>query len=208
MTTLAALKALLQSEVPAVNSVPTDAQYTQAVKDAAAEFSRRCGLMRIGELAIVSGTATYSLPADFLKLIWLEALTGVDGVIVSSGGLIPIGSDWKEEYTIANKQVTFYPTPQYTMAREYKYKSVWVLTGAAGSETYATMGDDEAQVVLLKAKAIATEKIYRAQASSGNMKYSLGAVSVDKGEGTNTLEKDMKDFADQFAEECDRYNGA
>ncbi len=207
-TTLAALIAELQSEVPAVNSVPTVAQYTQAIKDAVAEFSRRCGLMKIAELSIISGTAAYNLPADFLKLIMLESPSGADGVIISNTGIIPLSAEWEETHQIINKIITFFPTPGYSMTREYRYKSAWALTGSSGSETYADMGDDEAQIVMIKAKGFAKEKLANALASGGGMKYSLGAVSVDKGSGAETLTSDMYALHGQFVDACERYNGA
>ena len=208
MTTLAALIAELQSEVPALNSVPTTAQYTQAVKDAVVEFSRKCGLTKFAELNIVSNTATYALADDFLKLVTLESLVGVDGIIITNSGIIPVSANWTEEYVIANKQITFKPTPTYTLTRDYKYKAAWILTGASGSETYAAMGDDEAQIVLLKAKSLAKEKLANALASGGGMKYSFGAVSVDKGSGTDVLISEVNKLHGQFIEACDRYNGA
>jgi len=208
MTTLAALIAELQSEVPAVNSVPTTAQYTQAVKDAVLEFSRRCGLVKMADLSIVANTATYSLPDDFLKLISLDSLTGMDGVILSNSGIIPVSADWTEEYTIANKQITFKPTPTYTLTRGYQYKAGWVLTGTNPNETYAMIGDDEKQIVMIKAKGLATEKISNAQASAGGMKYSFGAVSVDKGAGVDSLTKQIFELHGAFVKACETYNGA
>lgn len=208
MTTLAVLLAQLQSEVPAVSSVPTTTQYTQAIKDAVLEFSRRCGIGKWAELSIVNGTAAYSLPADFLSLITLEMITGVDGVIVSNTGLIPVSAKWEEEYSIINKTITFTPTPTYTLTRDYKYKAGWALTGSTGAETYATMGDEEAQIVMLKAKQLAMEKISNATASAGGMKYSLGAVSVDKGSGAESLTTMMYALHGEFVKACERYNGA
>lgn len=207
MTTLAALVALLQSEVPPVDSVPTTAQYNQAVKDAVMEFSHQCGLTKIAALSIVSGTATYSLPADFLKLITLVALSGHDGVIISSSGLIPISADWEEDYTIVNKQITFFPTPTYSLAREFKYKAGWAMTGASGSETYATMGDDEARIVLLKAKSIAVTKQNNATGGSP-LKYSLGAVSVDNSAYVDSNASWADSLENEFLAACNKYNGA
>lgn len=208
MTTLASLLSQLQSEVPAVSSVPTTAQYTQAIKDAAAEFSRRCGLTKFAELSIVSGTAAYSLAADFMKLVMLESLAGADGVIISDAGIIPISSDWEETYQIVNKVITFKPTPTYTLTRDYRYKAAWILTGGSGSETYADMGDDEAQIVMLKAKQLAKEKIANALASSGTQRYSFGAVSVDKGSGIDAITREMYALQGQFVDACEGYNGS
>jgi len=205
--TLAALVAILQSEVPAVSSVPTTAQYTQAIKDAAADFSRRCGLTKFAELNIVSGTASYDLPADFLKLVMLESLAGADGVVLSDAGIIPVSANWEETHQVVNKAITFKPTPTYTLTRDYRYKAAWVLTGSSGSETYADMGDDEAHVVMLKARQIAKEKISNAMASGGAQRYSFGAVSVDKISGVDALIKEMYALQGQFVEACEAYNG-
>jgi len=208
MTTLASLVTILQSEVPAVNSVPTTAQYQQAIKDAALEFSRRCGIGKWAQLLIVSGTATYDLPPDFMSMVVLASLTGVDGVLISSTGIIPLATDFSEAHSIINKQITFTPTPTYSMTRDYKYKAGWALTGESDSETFSTMGDDEARIVLIKARAFAIEKRANALASSGGIKYSLGAVSVDKGGGVDSLSKMAFTLHGQFVEACDRYNGA
>lgn len=206
--TLAELVALLQSEVPAVNSVPSSAQYTQAIKDAVQDFSRLCGVRKFSELSIVSGTATYALADDFLKLIWLEALTGVDGVIVSSGGLIPTAAEWDEVYSIMGGSITFTPTPTYTLNREYSYKAAWTLTGAEGSEAYATLGDAESQIVMLKAKALAKSKQRQALSSGGGMNYSMGVFKVDKSSGVEDLKSDISSLNDEYDAACDAYNGA
>ena len=54
MTTLAVLLAQLQSEVPAVSSVPTTTQYTQAIKDAVLDFSRRCVFSRFHHWPLIN----------------------------------------------------------------------------------------------------------------------------------------------------------
>ena len=205
---LADLVTELQSEVPAVNSVPTSTQYEKAVKDAVLEFSRRCGLVKIAELSIVAGTHTYALASDFQNLITLESVSGANGVLISDAGLIPISADWEETYQIVNGQITFFPTPTYTMTREYRYKMAWVLTGSDPDETYAAMGDAEAQIVLIKAKALALEKRANAVSSSGAMQYSFGAVSVNKGGGVESMSTLMYKLHDEFVQECARYNGA
>jgi hypothetical protein len=208
MTTLAALVADLQSEVPATNGTPTSAQYEKAVKDAVLEFSRLCGLEKIGTLNIVAGTATYDLASDFQKLILLASVEGIGGVIHSVGGLIPVSAGWREEYQIVNRRITIFPTPTYTMTREYHYKMMWVLTGSGADAAYAEMGDNEAQIVLIKAKALALEKKANAQAASGGLKYSFGAVSVDKSAGVENASQTQEALNKKFEDACDAYNGA
>lgn len=192
----------LQEDVPAVDGVPTDAQYERAIKDAVAEFSRLCGLKKTTTLSIVSGTAVYSLATDFLKMITIDALVGIEGVIVSSK-LIPVSKDFEEEYTIVNKTITFYPTPAYTMTRYYSYKAAWVLDE---SDEYP-LTDDEVEIVMLKAKAIAFEKINNASASAG-FKYSIGNMSVDKSGVSEGYGNRVKNFEERFEKACRDYNGA
>lgn len=205
--TLDWLVAELESDVPASDGVPSAAQYENAIKDAVRSFSERCGLEQISTLNIVAGTATYDLPADFLALILLESLLMPDGILHSSGGLIPITSTWEERWTIRNGQITFYPTPTYTVARDISYKAGWVLTAVDqeyGEYEYAAMGEREAQIVLLKAKSFALTK--QANVSSG-MKYSLGAVSVDNSGTAGGLIATAESAEKEFEDACRKYNG-
>ena len=80
---LSALVSRLQSDVPARNDLPSSAQYEQAIKDAVSDYSGRRPLRKLTTLSIVSGTSTYDLPDDFLKVIRLESLLSQDGVIHS-----------------------------------------------------------------------------------------------------------------------------
>lgn len=210
-TTLAALLAELQSEVSAVNSVPTTAQYTQAIKDAVKEFSRRCGVKKNSTLAIVAGTASYALPDDFLKLIEIDDVFNPEHqVMITASGIVPFGElrPFEEDITVQNKTLTIFPTPGYSMTRYIEYKAAWILTGSDPNETYALMGEDEAQIVMIKAKSLATEKKANAMASSSAMKYSFGAVSVDKGSGSDELSTKVDKLHDEFVKACDVYNGA
>lgn len=194
----------LMQEVPAADGVPTPAQYEQAVRDAVRDFSRRCGLAKISSLAIVPNTATYTLPADFLSMILLESPATADGVVITNTGLIPISADWEETHTIVNQQITFYPTPAYSMTREFKYKAGWVLDI---NDEYSTMGEEEAQIVLMKAQAICNNKIANAMSADGVLKYSLGAVSVDKGSNPDMLVNRAYRIHGEYVQACEAYNG-
>ena len=207
MTTLAALKVILQSEVPAVNSVPTSDQYDQAIKDAVADFSRRCGKVKNSTLPVVSGTATYTLPSDFLQMIELESPFDPEhNVMITSSGIVPFNSitGFEEEVTIQGLSLTIYPTPEYTVSRFYEYKAGWVLSGG----DFVNLGDAETSIVMIKAKQLAKDKIKNSLASSGSMKYSFGAVSVDKGAALDQLDKDMFKLHGDYVEACKDYNGA
>ena len=203
---LADLITELQEDVPAVSGVPSDGQYERAIKDAVREFSRRCGLKKISTLAIVSGTADYSLPADFLDLIQIDdPFDPEHGVIISEGGIIPISqfSRFEEEHTIRNETITFVPTPGYSMTRYFEYKAAWVLEE---DDTYP-LTEDEARIVMIKARSIAFEKISNADAG-GDFKYSVGNMSVDMGGISQGYSKRMDQLNDQFLKECEKYNGA
>ncbi len=168
------------------------------------DFSRRCGLEKFGELSIVSGTATYTLPDDFLRLIALESLANPDGIIISDSGLIPVNALWEEKYTIINKQITFKPAPTYTLTRDYRYKAAWIFDS---NGNLLGAGDDEAQIILLKAGAICLQK--QSNASAGSMsKYSLGAVSVEMGSAAQSKFTDSESKEKDYLAACEVYNGS
>jgi len=205
---LSELVALVESDVPAEDGVPSELQYEQAVKDAVMDFSEQCGLTQVGTLNVVSGTATYALPADFLKLIKLESFAG-EGVMHSAEGLIPLSASWTERHTIRNGRITFYPVPRYTMARCFSYKAAWILTPADDeydNDEYETLGEREGRIVVLKAKAIASTKKRDAQAGS-NIKYSFGAVSEDLSGNSEGIDKDIKTYESDYEKAWKRYNG-
>jgi hypothetical protein len=202
MSTLEQIVARLQEEVAAVDDVPSTAQFQQAVKDAVLDFSRRCGLEKFGELTIVSGTATYVLPDDFMKLIMLESLENPDGIIISDRGLIPVSANWEERYVIVNKQITFKPTPAYSLTRDYRYKSAWIFV----SDELQDAGEDEIQIILLKAASICFQK--QSNASAGAMKkYSLGAVSVELDSTSASNVSDAEARQKEYEAACEKYNG-
>lgn len=201
----------LADDVPAEDGVPSEEQYERAVQDAVRDFSERCGLEQIASLNIVPGTATYDLPEDYLKMISLESFASADGVIISAQGLIPISATWQERHTIRNGQITFRPTPTFTMAREFSYKAAWVSTvledDYAPDEDFETMGEREARIVLLKAKSIAMNKLSNAQAGSA-IKYSFGAVSEDLTGGAESTRKTADLMETEYLDACNKYNGS
>jgi hypothetical protein len=212
---LSTLVARLQEDVPAEDGVPSETQYENAIQDAVRDFSERCGLEQIGTLNVVSGTSTYDLPADFLRMIRLETIANLgEGVLHSADGLIPVSVDWCEKHTIRNGQITFYPIPRYSMARDFHYKAAWIGTdvepegsGDTADIEYETMGEREARIVLLKAQAIALTK--QVNATSGDvLKYSLGAVSVDKGSNIEERRRKSETFDSDYLDACAKYNGA
>ncbi len=207
---LSDLVARLESEVAAVNGTPSAEQYETCIKDAVKDFSERCGTEKIATLNIVSGTSTYSLPDDFLEMIQLADFSQDGRVMVTSQGILPLGESYEERYLYRFGAITIYPTPSYTMARDYRYKAGWALTTANdeyASEEYADLGEREARIVLLKAKQKAMDLIARAQMNAGGLKYSLGAVTIDKGANTSEQTKSAFALHAEFVDACDKYNG-
>ena len=193
----------LQGEIPAESGVPSATQYERAIKDAVLDFSRRAGTEKIANLAVVSGTATYDLPADFLSMISLETLWNQDGILISPQGLIPLSANWEERITIRNGVLTITPTPAYTLTRQMSYKAGWALNEA---ETYEDMGDEEASIILLKAQALAQVK--KNNARSGNAyRYTVGGVTVDTTSQASATDKDVSQLDSEYEARVKAYVG-
>jgi hypothetical protein len=200
--TLEELTARLEEDVPARNSVPTATQYERCVRDAIEDFSERAGRTKVASLNIVAGTAQYELPDDFLRLIALESMAGADGVILSASGIIPMSESFNETWNIVNGSITFYPTPAYTVSRDYQYKAGWV-EGEGGYE----LSEREARIVLLHAAASAMTRI--ANALSGDAwRYSIGDESVDKTNQAASLRAQAQKLAEDYLIAVNSYVGA
>lgn len=171
--TLVSLTGRLQDAVPARNGVPAD--YGQIVQDAVLQLSQDVPLLRLGTLSVVSGTATYALPADFLFLIELESLTNPDGIIISSAGLIPTPRHWEERYYVDGSEITFDPTPTYTLARDFRYAAAYVLD----SNVYTRLSQNGARIALLYAQYLVLTEQANAVAGDG-WRYEIGDEMVDK----------------------------
>lgn len=200
--TLADLIARLLSDVPAVNGRPTAEQYDAAVRSAVGQFSNRSGMVKRVQINVVSGTASYTLPDDFLNLIKFDDVVEGSVLVQPGGGLIPLGPGFAlERYTIAGRTLTLIPTPGYTLTRGIWYKAGHALDA---SDAYPDMTEDMADIVLVKAAANALRYLGVGVAGDG-WKYSIGDVAIDKSgqprsyrEIANTLDAEfdqrVKDF--------------
>jgi hypothetical protein len=197
----------LQEDVPAQDGVPTQAQYESAIKRAVIDFGERAGRKKIATLSIVAGTASYDLPADFLKLIDLAALYAKDCIINSSSGLIPVDLDFCEDTTIANGVITFYPTPTYTLQRTISYKAGYALSTDDYGEYYDDLGEREAGIIMLMAQAIAIGKISNVAASEGGFVYKQGDVSVDLSSHVAGLNKSVQELKNEYLAAVEIYVG-
>ena len=190
MIYLTSLKSQLQGDVPASNGVPSTEQYEQAAKDAVADLSRKVPLHRLTTLSIVSGTASYALPADFYKLIRLQAL-GVpagSGIYNTPQGLVPFGPDFQERVMLAGRTLTLSPTPGYTTTREMEYAALHVLDDDGA---YPDLTDDVAAVAMLKARSLALRHKASVAANAG-FRYQIGDEMVDKSGLAGTLLADVQ----------------
>lgn len=144
------LKERLISNVPVHEGVPDDKQYTQAVIDAVADYSRRCPVELYADLNIVSGIATYDLPADFLTILSLALPSSESGVLHTAGGLVEVSKSWKMPFAIAGRTLTFEETPTAALTLTLKYSAEHVLDE---NSDYEYMTQAEADIMMLKAQA-------------------------------------------------------
>jgi len=194
----------LQSDVAARNSVPSSAQYEQAVRDAVADFSRRAPMQKVVTINVVSGTASYALPSGFSKMIrFTGALNPQTGVLNTAAGLIPVDASFKEHVMVQGAQLVIYPTPLYTMARDLWYAAAYVLDG---SSAYADMTDEVAAIVMLKAQALAL-MLQAHQAAKEGWLYSIGDESVSKVSLPDNLRNESKLADAQYLEAVRTYIG-
>jgi hypothetical protein len=175
--TLNLLSSRLQAAVSARNGVPSSEQYEQCVRDAVADFSRRAPMQKVITINVTSGTASYALPADFVKMIrFASALNTQAGVLNTSAGLIPVSGAFKERVMMQGGSLVLSPTPTYTMERELWYMAGLVLNS---SNAYADMTDTVAAIVMKKAQALALT-LQANRATQEAWSYTIGDESVTK----------------------------
>ena len=196
---LAFLIKRLQTAVPESNGVPED--YEQLVKDAVTKLGEDVPLIAQATLTIIKGTASYTLPDDFLFMIDLPTTQGSSGVIVGDNGLIPLSADYSEDYAIAGNQVTFYPTPTYTATRDYRYAATYALVNGA----YPRLTQNGARVALLYAQHLALMEQATPAAGKG-WKYQIGDEMVDKSNQGTKLRDQADGFLTRYADEIKRLN--
>lgn len=175
---LSELVSRLQADVPQRNSVPTVTQYEYAVTGAVADFSRRRPLRRRYDLPVVSGTGSYDLPDDFLRLIELSRLgnTASDVIVGEALTPVPVSGMFEESVTVEGLTLTIRPTPTCTISRPLFYGAAHVLDE---SDAYPYLTGPEVELVMLRAQASALMTLANAAALEA-WKYSLGDESVDK----------------------------
>lgn len=200
--TLESLVSELEDDVPVRDGVPTTDQYTRAVKDAVADFGWRAPLTKVETLAIVSGTAAYALPDDFLRIIRLTSLSSPEGVLYSAAGLVPVPRSFRERYIVNGGTITFYPTPTYTLERELWYAATYVLD----SGEYLDLTDEAAQVAMMKARAIAL-LLQANKAAPRSYRAKLGDQEADKSRVAEALRAAAQEWTEQYEAAIKSHNG-
>ena len=182
------------------DSVPED--YEQLVSDAVNRLSQDAPLLKRGSLAVVNGTASYTLPTDFQSMIELAGPQAQGGVIIGNSGIIPVSADWEEVYDIAGNQLTLTPTPAYSMSRAYRYSAAYVQADGR----YTTLTENLARLALLYAQAQALTM--QAAAVAGNAwKYTIGDESVDKTGQSKGMQAQAETLMNQYKDEVRKLQG-
>jgi hypothetical protein len=193
---LSRLVTYVMHDVPARDGIPSEMQYEECVKRAMADFGRRKPLVKETTLSIEANVASYALPADFLYVIDVEALaTGEGGVLITPTGLIPMSPAFKETYTVAAGRIAFVPTPAYSYDRRLWYAAGYTLD--ATEQEYTDLTEDLVDVVLLKAKALATG-IKAGKAADEAWQYAVGDERVNKEKLADNLRVEVRRLTDEY----------
>ena len=201
---LSTLSSRLQGDVAARNSVPSSTQYEQCVRDAVADFSRRAPMQKVTTIAVVSGTASYALPADFMKIIrFALALNVQAGILNTASGIIPVAGTFKERVMVQGNALVIYPTPLYTMTRELWYMAGYVLDS---SYSYPDLTDEAASIVMLKARAEAMG-LQANDAAKESWSYTIGDESVTKTNLGPQMREQVKAVETQYLAAVSKYIG-
>ena len=190
---LALLVEQLKGEVPARNQIPSDQQYTTAIADAVLDYSNRVPIRKQVELAIVAGTANYTLPTDFAAYISLDIFLDQDGILNTPAGLIALPLDFSEEISIAGRTLTISPTPTYSTSRTLRYRAFYELDQNSDYD----LTPQQAAVIRLKAQAICLNLQANAAAQEA-WSYKLGDESVDKKGVYEALKKQAEAVEKQY----------
>lgn len=191
--TLLDMVARLEQVVPANNGVPAD--YEKLATDAVWQLSQDAPLMKRGSIVIVAGTAAYDLPADFLRMVDFPELSTrtVGDVMLTGNGIVPLSVDFEEEYSIGDGQITFDPTPTYSMTRKFRYAAFYALSDGS----YTALDENMARIALMYAQYLAVTE----QASkliSGAWKYTIGDEQVDKSRLGDQFTAQTKALLEQY----------
>ena len=194
----------LYSDVAQQNGIPVDMQYRAAVESAVNDFSEVVGMVKSVEISVVSGTATYDLPADFISFIKFIGSFN-DGILVPPGGkIIPLGSNVNSEQAFVNGgKLLLVPTPNYTADRDVLYLAGYTLDV---SDVYQDLTSHLALIIAPKAAANLL-KLVKTSAASGSFRFTFGDLTVDKSNATKALSEAAGQFEAEYASLVKKHNG-
>lgn len=170
---LTVLVARLQNAVPQRNGAPAD--YSRLVQDAVQQLGQDVPIITTAIVAVVAGTATYTLPDDFLFEVELLGPVMVGHVLIGNNGLVPLGGPLSEAHYVEGDRIRFDPVPGYTLDRTLRYAAGYVLNGGY----YPRLSENGARIALMYAQHLAL--VEQANAVAGDAwSYKIGDESVDK----------------------------
>ena len=175
---IADLVARLTREVPEFGEIPDSAGYRDCITSAVADYSGKLPFQRYTTFDIVSGTASYALPADFVSIVVLQTWDQTDDVLVTAAGLVPVAPEYTERFFVEGPNLVFVPTPAYAWTdRGLRYNARHVLDS---SDTYALMtaGDVEIFMPLAVALALGLQANFQAR-NAADQRTQAGSVTKD-----------------------------
>ena len=165
----------LRAAAPAKNDVPGD--YGELVRNAVAQISQDLPIVRMVDISVTPGVATYTLPPDFVLFIALTGMVTASGgsVLVGGSQLVAIAPGYQEDVRVEGDQLIIYPTPQYTAVRSLRYGACHVLDE---SFMYPRLSDNGVRIALLYARYLVLME--QANTMSDGWMYQIGDEKVDK----------------------------
>ena len=186
----------LLTDVPPRGGVPDAEQLERCVRAAVDAMAALAPIPRVAAIAVVPGTASYALPADFLRLRRFAGLPRQGRVIIGGEGIIPLSaaSPTEEQISIAGGMLTIWPTPAYTLTRELHYDAGYLEVSGA----YPTLTDAAGRTVAIKARSEAL-RLQAGVAAREAWSYQVGDERVSKEKLAAALTEQADALDRQFA---------
>jgi hypothetical protein len=200
---LTSLVSQLQDDVPQRGNVPSEVQYADCVQAAVADYGRRRPMLRRTSIDVVSGTAEYSLPADFYKLVTFQSALTTGGVMIKPTGLVPVPDYFQEDIEVLGRTLRIVPTPAYSWeGRVLKYLAVHVLDD---DQQYPYLEEEDAAVFMLKAQAIALRLIANTM-SSRVADFSVRDVRENRSSPLSEMREQIESLEQDYQQALDKQN--
>jgi hypothetical protein len=150
----------------------------------------------------VSGTGSYAMPADFLKLVSFDDIFEGSTIVQPGGKLIATNMTMQEElHWFDGANLVISPTPQYTLTRYFQYKARHVKDG---SDNYSELGEEEAEIALISAQKHLLVMLSSTRAFDG-FSFTFGDVRIDKSNAVKSFADAIQLLDRQFDERMKKY---